>query len=241
MNHIFFNGTPMSYSKDELNSVYKALAELKLNLKINKEDLHQNLVRMEHTLNTVVNQSKNYVITHKSMEKTIELFDEFKTVADYKTTWGSLVLYLIEQKVLCDHDNTGLLLISDTTPIGHNIFCRTTFFTSADDNLTLEQLKSFKSTCKNLFCDFADHAKFKCACLKVRYCCKECQVKDWKRHKTQCSYISPKETDIVLNIIDGCLRKSDALHVIDVKYNHLYKIVEKDWDYYYSKYLDSKK
>lgn len=239
MNNIFFNGTPMNYSKNELASVYKALAELKLKDELT-EEMFDLLVRMEHTLDTVINQSKEYAITYKSMEKTIKLFDEFKTVADYKTTWGSLVLYLIEQGVLCDDDNTGLLLISDTTRVGHYQF-RRTFVTSEDANLTPEQLEAVKSTCKNLFCDFADHAKFKCACLKVRYCCKECQVKDWKRHKPQCSYISPKETDIVLNIIDGCLTKSDALHVMDIKYNRLYKIVEKDWDYYYSKYLDSKK
>lgn len=69
----------------------------------------------------------------------------------------------------------------------------------------------------------------------------DCLYNDKNCDKPQGKYISPKETDIVLNIIDGCLKKSDALHVMDIKYNHLYKIVEKDWDYYYSKYLDSKK
>ncbi|KXS12208.1 hypothetical protein M427DRAFT_101559 [Gonapodya prolifera JEL478] len=24
-------------------------------------------------------------------------------------------------------------------------------------------------------------------CAKMRYCCKDCQVKDWKRHKVECS------------------------------------------------------
>ena len=182
MNNIFFNGTPMGYSKNELASVYKALAELKLKDELT-EGMFDLLVRMEDTLETVINQSKEYAITQKSIEKTVELFDEFKTVADYKTAWGSLVLYLIDQEVLCNDNNTGLVIISGNF----------TVISSDDDNLTLEQLKSFKSTCKNLFCDFADHAKFKCACLKVKYCCKECQIKDWKRHKPQCSYIAPKK------------------------------------------------
>lgn len=234
INEIYFKGTPMAYNKDELASVYKAVKDIKLKKALNalnETALCALLVGMEDTLNTVANQSKNYIITHKTIEKTISFFDEFKTVAEYKTTWGSLVLYLIEQKFLCNDDYTGLLIVDGDF----------TFVSCADANLTLEQLKSSKSTCKNVFCDFADHAKFKCACLKVRYCCKECQVKDWKRHKPECSYISPEETDIVLNIIDGCLTKSDALHIMDIKYNRIYKIVEKDWDYYYSKYLDSKK
>jgi hypothetical protein len=60
---------------------------------------------------------------------------------------------------------------------------------------------------ESIFCNFCgSKAKFACPCLRLRYCSKECQRKDWKSHKTLCKDIRQNiKTKAVDNTFDEYL------------------------------------
>ena len=52
-----------------------------------------------------------------------------------------------------------------------------------------EALKTRKSVCSNPDCckDYTNDDVRRCSsCFKAQYCCRECQVKHWRKHKTEC-------------------------------------------------------
>jgi hypothetical protein len=174
MNLIFVNGTSMEYTNDKLELVNDMVNELLSFNPISDQEMLETLNDMEGLI--VTNSHKGYLIDKTTIDKTAKDCD--MTNEDFIITWGAFCLYLIKKGVLQNDNDYGLLVVNTG---------KTTVISSLSQTLNKKELKVMGKECGNLLCDSVTASKKCSICRKICYCCKECQVSDWKRHKKLCS------------------------------------------------------
>lgn len=67
-------------------------------------------------------------------------------------------------------------------------------------------------------------AIFRCtACRNANYCCKECQIADWLRHKKECDF---ENRLVKIVVVDGKNAKDEKIHLSELSQNNSWKECE---------------
>jgi hypothetical protein len=168
VNQAFFNGTGLTFpvimpSKKLFEFIDEQI------LLYDKNDIefyYEQTKQMEKTLN---DNAKNGFCREKEQEKVAKILG-YKNARDMITIWFCNIRFLIKMGRIQDDNNFGFLIME-----GGDIF-----------NVAQEAFQdAYKETLTCGVCQTP--SKTKCSrCLKVYYCCRDCQMADWKKHKKVC-------------------------------------------------------
>jgi hypothetical protein len=175
MNLIFVNGTSMEYTNEQLELVNDMVNEFLSFNPISDQEMLETLNDMEGLI--VTNSHKGYYIDKTTIDKTAKDLD--MTNEDFILSWGAFCLYLIKKGVLQNDNDYGLVSYS----FNNNIKIVSTLSQTLDK----KELKKLGKECGNVLCSNEKASKKCSVCKKICYCCKECQIVDWKRHKKLCN------------------------------------------------------
>lgn len=72
--------------------------------------------------------------------------------------------------------------------LGNSTINNRTESTSTSSNRINRDIKQITDKCSNSLCKNTSNKKLACCtgCMKVKYCCRDCQVQDWQSHKVVC-------------------------------------------------------
>ena len=153
----FFNGTPIETSLE----IYKELIKTPVK-KEWIEDKENQLFTMRTMEQTLCKHSIAGVIHRKSLKNAAKELDLEEY--EFHSNWIITLNLLLTQKYITEDDYHGFMFVTG----------------NKTDIL-------FKADKEELLCGLC-HApsKLKCAKCGQRYCCREHQVTDWKKHKKEC-------------------------------------------------------
>lgn len=153
----FFNGTPLEIPTTVLRTLQQ---KCPVDMNDKYDDYFQQLTLMEEDLGKF---SIGGAIHTRTIEKAATVRGMNR--AQFTSFWTTMVYTLVKVGRIKDDDENGFLVIE-----GDDSFLR---------EIGKEKLELVCGLCRA-------PSKLKCAKCGQRYCCKEHQVTDWKKHKKEC-------------------------------------------------------
>lgn len=189
---LFFQGTGLVWGTDlkEFDEYKKMCYETKLG-KISAERMKMELEYMDKALHKYAEDKcieGKTVLQDKLLEKVFKGDCFIKSWSQALHCWCSNILCLVELGELKQKDDNGLLIIGDVND--NLVICheqsnyRKILAKSTTDTFEKDAQDAMKNQklCGN--CQKPAHQK--CQKCFVKYCCRECQLADWKKHKKIC-------------------------------------------------------
>ena len=169
----YFNGTGLDVQTSNKDKYFQSLDNATEKYDMDVEDYYNQMVRVEQLIN---DNCKGGVYGKKELQK-VALKMGLKGYEQLNVIWMMNVRYLLKVGRIKDDNMFGFLIYdASNTETGEKLL-HTLKQVGKD---TREQSK----VC--LVCETP--TKTLCQrCKKVYYCCRDCQVKDWKTHKKVCS------------------------------------------------------
>jgi hypothetical protein len=167
-NQAFFNGTGLTFpviipSKKIFEFIDEQI------LSYDKNDIEFYYKQTDHMEKTINKNAKNGFCREKEQEKVAKILG-FKNAYGLIIIWFCNIRFLLKMGRIQDDNNFGFLTMegNDIMSVAKDLF-----------------KDLYKQTLTCGVCQAP--SKTKCSrCLKVYYCCKDCQLADWKKHKKVC-------------------------------------------------------
>jgi len=170
----FFNGTPVNFPF--ISSKQKIFTHFEDAIKGYEDDVEFYYKQTEYWESEMNKVAINGVVSIK-LEKKLANQLGFDSIERFRILFNINVYYLLKKGRIVDDENFGFII----TEVPN---------TESNINKIISSVKSFDKilTAQMKSCGLCRQpAKTLCSkCKKIYYCCRECQVTDWKKHKMEC-------------------------------------------------------